>query len=465
MAEVGAPKVVSYLTPSIFLHTPPKDEKAESGSFVQFTLKVRANGNSTSQTYKKKVERFYAGTPTEWIELQENLEEIWTQNNVTTPADLEANVKALLRHDSLTSFEAYIEEQLLPAVVGGRPNALTNEMIEKGLDSVAKEVFPYRALEIQKLWMRRSIRKPKDMSTRKMAASLTRMNTKLSRFPGATENDLFSASELLEIIEWSLPPKWQAKFDLAGYVPSAFDRARLVTECEALERAEATAGPPSKSQVHKKDHQAKHKTQKGKGKDKDEGPFYCTEHGKNPTHHTEKCFTLINRAKKNGNDKAKTSSPKTFSNNKFRKDINAMSKGKSKKKVLDLHAAFIKRERSKLKARASKKKKTPAPEPSSNEDTSDDSDDMSVNMIEPTAAIVRAAMKADLKKAVASNIADIKHSARTKPVEFLKKEKDFLKEEKAFQDILANLGQPQETEPDNPSVTSSEDEGEEPMKE
>ena len=78
-------------------------------------------------------------------------------------------------------------------------------MITEALEAVSVDIFPHRALENQKLWMRRSICKPKDMSFRKMASALTRMNAKLIRFPGADEDDLFSTGELLEILEWSLP--------------------------------------------------------------------------------------------------------------------------------------------------------------------------------------------------------------------------------------------------------------------
>jgi hypothetical protein len=44
------------------------------------------------------------------------------------------------------------------------------------MDQVAEVVFPHRALEIQKLWMNRGMRKPLDMSTRKTAAAITKMN-------------------------------------------------------------------------------------------------------------------------------------------------------------------------------------------------------------------------------------------------------------------------------------------------
>jgi hypothetical protein len=406
MAETTTPKVVNYLTPSIFLHQEPKDEK-QARDTVEFTLKVKAGSNAKAQTYKKKVQRFHSGTATDWIDVLENLEEIWSQNSITSPSDREANVRALFRDDSLTAFEAFIEDARRPNEGNNALQPLTNDMIEAALDAVAKENFPHRALENQKLWMRRSIRKPKDMSTRKMTAALVRMNTKLIRFPGATERDLFSAEDLLEIIEWSLPPKWRAKFDLSGYVPSLFNRARLIAECEAIERSEASVAPSSNSKNHKKEHESKHKTKKGNGNGtaKSDRQFYFSEHGKNSIHTTTGCFTLKKRAKLAAES---SSAPKTFSNDKFREDINLMSKGKSKKKILDLYAAVIKKERSQLKTRASKKQKKKALtlEVSSDEDSSGD-DDMEVNTLEPTKELMTAAMKSDLKTAVAKNLREL----------------------------------------------------------
>jgi hypothetical protein len=78
----------------------------------------------------------------------------------------------------------------------------------------------------------------KDMPVRKLIAILTKMNNSLTRFPEADEDDKFDTHELLEIIEWSLPYECRAKFDLDRYVPSHYDKARLIAEAEAIERSE-----------------------------------------------------------------------------------------------------------------------------------------------------------------------------------------------------------------------------------
>jgi hypothetical protein len=99
--------------------------------------------------------------------------------------------------------------------------------------------------------MRRAVRKPKEMTVRKLVAIITKMIKSLARFPGASDDDKFEADDLLEIIEWALPVRWRAKFDLDRYVPSLFDKARLIAEAEAIERSEAVLVKPTKAQETK----------------------------------------------------------------------------------------------------------------------------------------------------------------------------------------------------------------------
>jgi hypothetical protein len=240
--EKTIPRKSLYLTPCLPLEASDKEDKKEESDYVTFTLKVRAGQRGTSApSYKMKVAKFEDGTPTEWIEVINALEEIWKQNSLTTASDRQASVNTVLREDALTAFEASIDEDLEPeedAAEGAPANQLTTEMIDDALISVAKNIFPHCALEIQKIWMKRQIRKPKSMPVRKMIAIITKMNNSLARFPEADECDKFKDKELLEIVEWSLPDKWRAQFDLKGYVQSKFDKKRLIAEAEAIERAE-----------------------------------------------------------------------------------------------------------------------------------------------------------------------------------------------------------------------------------
>jgi hypothetical protein len=96
-------------------------------------------------------------------------------------------------------------------------------MVDATLTAVTTTVFPHRALEIQRLWMNRGMRKPYDLTTRKTVAAITRMNNATPLFPGGTEASKFSNAELIGLLEWSLPPSWRSKFDLDGYIPTFLD--------------------------------------------------------------------------------------------------------------------------------------------------------------------------------------------------------------------------------------------------
>jgi hypothetical protein len=206
--------------------------------------------------------------------------------------------------------------------------------------------------------MRRAIKKPKDMPVHKLIVILTKMNNSLARFPEADEDDKFEKHVLLEIIEWSLPYEWRAKFDLDRYIPSHYDKARLIAEAEAIERSETVTGKPKSQETKEKKSSKSRKEKKSNPKNgkSSSTEYFCTEHGANKTHGTADCFTIKNRNGKQQSDKTKNN--RSFSTDKFRKEINFMSKGKNKREVLSLYAAEInnqRRQMNKAKAKPTRK--------------------------------------------------------------------------------------------------------------
>ena len=98
----------------------------------------------------------------------------------------------------MANFDASIED-----LSGQGP--LTIENVTQALKDIAQSIFPHRALERQKLWMKRTMVKPYKLSTKRFFSAVTRVNNDLTRFPGANENLKFSDAELLELLECSLP--------------------------------------------------------------------------------------------------------------------------------------------------------------------------------------------------------------------------------------------------------------------
>jgi len=261
---------------------------------------------------------------------------------------------------------------------------VTEPMIVKSLSAVAETVFPFRALFVQKQWMRRGMRKPRHLSFRKMAAAVGRMSNNLPLFPKGSESDRFSTAEQVELLEWSIPQAWRTKFDLEGYVPTSHSRERLIKECEAIERNESTyenkKKPVGKAISHKKSRSAKYKANEPNRKSGTSMSklFYCSEHGNNPTHATDKCFTIKNRAE---NAKGHTAH---LTKKSFKREINVLAKKRDKKKVLEMFANVLKAETAKLPKSKFVRKKTKKIL-ASESDSSDD--DESVNMIDVTSDV------------------------------------------------------------------------------
>ena len=346
---------------------PENQDKVEldKSKFISMDLKSRAGGKNVS-TYKKYVKRFEEGTPQEWIDLLRDLEEIWRQNTIAEPQDRASIVRTVLRGDALTGFDTALDDVRTNDEGDLDPMSIKN--VSDALDRVTDMVFPHRALEMQKLWMQRGMKKPYEMSTRKMASAITRINNALPMFPGATEDSKFTEEELVGLIEWSLPEHWRSKFDLDGFIPTLHPKIQLIAHCEAIERNEQqTRGERTNNPKN-----TKFKTTSGKNKEKPKGKFYCTEHGENPTHATKDCYTLKNREKKN--DGSNGANPKKFTNKNFRKELNVLSKNTPKEKLLDLYAQAISKEKAKL-AKAIKRKVDQMSEDS-------ESDDNSVHVIE-----------------------------------------------------------------------------------
>jgi hypothetical protein len=133
--------------------------------------------------------------------------------------------------------------------------------------------------------MNRRIFKPAELTTRQTAAAINRLNNALPLFPLGTDASKFTDTEIIGLLEWSLPPAWRTKFDLDGYIPTLHNRAKLIENCEAIERnASLEEQTPSSSEKNGKNHKKKHKNENGstehpKGDRSNNKSFYCSEHG------------------------------------------------------------------------------------------------------------------------------------------------------------------------------------------
>ena len=366
--DITIPKKGTKLVPCI----PLEDTEVidvDKTFFVSFDLKILPNGDCKS-TYEKTVRRFSEGSPVTWIQTMMDINEIWVQNGVVEGSDRAAIVRTILRDDALTVFEGALEGQLEPIDDDEDSVKTTPEKVNIALEAVSASVFPHRALEVQKLWMRRHMKKPSYMAYRALQAKVMKMNRCLAMFPDATEESKFSNAELLEILEFALPATWRAKFDLNGYVPTRHNIARLLIACEAIERNEVKevskdGKRSSKIGSTRSKEKEKKVTTKSGNSTTIKGLKHCSEHGMNSTHDSSSCWILHPKLK-----------PAKFvekTNNKKTKELNVLLKGTYKKELLNMLSnkktttSEAKAKKKNVKEKASKKRKQPE------SDTSDES--------------------------------------------------------------------------------------------
>ena len=140
-------------------------------------------------------------------------------NSVNGPTNRTATIRALLKGKSLTSFETVRDDvHVNPDPDEEEPLQMTIETIKKALAQVAHSMFPHCAIKTQCLWMNQGMKKPADLSARKTAVAISKINSSL--FPRETQESKFSEPELIGLFEWSLSQTWRNKFDLDGYIPT-----------------------------------------------------------------------------------------------------------------------------------------------------------------------------------------------------------------------------------------------------
>ena len=176
--------------------------------------------------------------------------------------------------------------------------------------------------------MTRHFKNPFNLSAKKTAAGLSRLNNYLPHFPSATNSSKYSDSELVELLEVALPSSWRKAMDLKGFIPSNNDYKALLEQMEIIERNETPVKHErDDDDDDKKNHQKNKFAKSEKNARKDDRnrhsdrlrKFVCEKCGPNSSHNTETCWIR----KREARDKA---SKAPFSKRTFRKEVNAMAR-------------------------------------------------------------------------------------------------------------------------------------------
>ena len=163
--------------------------------------------------------------------------------------------------------------------------AAVDDCINHALNEIVKTRCPYKALEKQKRFMRRKMRKPANLSTRAYVSNILRINgEELPMLPPFQANQSLSADEIIDIVTFGIPKSWVRKMDEHDFDPLAKGLGSLVAFCERMEAAEEHQNDPETKGTSSKKPSKKHKSTRnngGKGK-------WCEYH-ETDSHNTSEC--------------------------------------------------------------------------------------------------------------------------------------------------------------------------------
>jgi len=283
----------------------PEAQELEKGQYQRYKLR-NVPDDDNSPTYELTVPYFATGTPEEWLKFRKNLKKVLVGQNVTNGPGRYTVARRLLEGDALARFNHVAEANGNETV----PN------FDKCLDEVTAHVFPKRALQTQKRFMRRFLRKPPSLKIREYVARVVEINDMLELFPPSKEGETATklpSDEILDLLEFGLPNTWQKNMVLQDFDPLAGDTNDFVAFCERMEQFESTDGGSttgSKASKQKASGGSKASKDSASGRSKKrrraevitidddlegDGPV-CLLHG--PGHSTNECKVLKEQAKK-----------------------------------------------------------------------------------------------------------------------------------------------------------------------
>ena len=342
-----ATKSLQQVPARITLVRVKKTEEDDQNKYLQIELKSNPS-QATSQTYKKNVLIFRHGSIEEFLEWKKDLEAVFEGQAIRAAPAKFAMTKRLLEGDPLINFTNSI------ALHGEE----TNEHYDAVMRDLVLYIFPRKALRIQKRYMRRQMRKPRDMRVRDFVARVQEINNYLNQFPPFAAAQTLPEDEILDILESAVPNSWQKEFVRSGFDPIEHDIREFIERSERVELTESleTKKLESKNHINSSNNNKKHKGNgngtrsshhRSEGNNKgsqwsaksSEEALDCPLHGKG-SHPMGKCKVLKAQAEKmRATFMAKSHEQKSeerrnkrkFDNGKISKDeINAMIEAKLK---------------------------------------------------------------------------------------------------------------------------------------
>jgi hypothetical protein len=193
------------------------------------TLKLRSIPNDEhSPTHEIQIPYFKQGSCEEFLE---KVNAVIVGQNMMTAGALFVFMRTILQGYAHAYFHqaALVEEEQ------------TLESFDNCVQALTTHIFPQHALCKQKQYMHCHMRKPWDMTMRIYRNRVVELNNYLAHFPGSFNvEQKLEEEEIINILEFGVPLKWQDQMVLQGFDPTEDGRTSqdLVEFCERLESTE-----------------------------------------------------------------------------------------------------------------------------------------------------------------------------------------------------------------------------------
>jgi hypothetical protein len=176
---------------------------------------------------------------------------------------------------------------------------MTPDLMRSTIRAVVSGCTPKKVLQRVKRYMRREMRKPKDMKIRQYLVHLNRMNNEeVPHLPPFDANQGLTDDELIDILLYAVPKSWTKEMDKQGFDPVTKSPEQVVDFLEQIETAEEF-DPDKQKQVSNNPKQKGKMQKHGSNNNNAKGNSnkYCMLHGKG-SHSTEECRNMQAQAKR-----------------------------------------------------------------------------------------------------------------------------------------------------------------------
>ena len=269
-------------------------------------------GDNTSSSYSVTVQYFEEGTPEEWLELLAAHKRVCIGQNITNGPGMYDVLRRHLKGTAVTKYGNVARDT--------GPQTIQNFKIV--VKELTKYFFPQHAVRIQKRYIRRFIRKPKDMKFRAFVNRVLELNGHLDKFPEETTNvtpTILEDDEIKDILHHACPKSWQDQMTTLGFNFPEKTIEDMVEFCERFEQIEDDVIPKKKKSSRKESSSSlsKKTTRKRKtvslsssssssdNSSEDERFKWCKYHGK-CAHTTDECEDIERMCKEDKKRKRRT---------------------------------------------------------------------------------------------------------------------------------------------------------------